>query len=234
MTRKLLHKGLGLPVLAALCAVFFGGYLHGQTTFMVTVTNLTRGQVISPAVVATHGKNLQPLFTLGSPSSAELAAVAEDADNTGLVSMLSADPNVGDMQTIIFSGTGGPLPPGKSVSVQVSAPVGMLYLSVVGMLVTTNDAFFALNGVRLPLFGEKTEFSAAYDSGSEPNNELCAFIPGPPCGNAGVRDVANAEGFVHVHAGVHGIGDLVPADHDWRNPVAKITIRNMTSPGFPF
>ena len=56
------------------------------------------------------------------------------------------------------------------------------------------------------------------------------FIPGPPCGNAGVRDTGNAEGFVHVHAGVHGIGDLVAADHDWRNPVAKITIRTNTRP----
>ena len=231
MTRKLLYKTLGLPVLAALFALVFGGYLHGQaqgTMLTVTVTNLTRGEVISPAVVATHNKNLQPLFTLGAPASAELAAIAEDAVNTDLVNMLNADSSVGDVQTVFFQG--GPIPPGKSASVEVNAPAGFEYISVVGMLVTTNDAFFALNGVRGALVGETTYFSPAYDSGSEANNELCAFIPGPPCGNAGVRDIGNAEGFVHIHAGVHGIGDLVAADHDWRNPVAKITILTNTQP----
>jgi hypothetical protein len=34
-----------------------------------------------------------------------------------------------------------------------------------------------------------------------------------------------AEGRVLVHAGIHGIGDLVAADRDWRNPVARVTIR---------
>ncbi len=32
------------------------------------------------------------------------------------------------------------------------------------------------------------------------------------------------EGYVHIHRGIHGVGDLVAAVHDWRNPVAKITI----------
>ena len=231
MTKKLLYKTLGLPVLAALFALVFGGYLHGQaqgTMLTVTVTNLTRGEVISPAVVATHNKNLQPLFTLGAPASAELAAIAEDAVNTDLVNMLNADSSVGDVQTVFFQG--GPIPPGKSASVEVNAPAGFEYISVVAMLVTTNDAFFALNGIRGAPVGETTYLSPAYDSGSEANNELCAFIPGPPCGNAGVRDTGNAEGFVHIHAGVHGIGALVAADHDWRNPVAKITIRTNTRP----
>lgn len=68
----------------------------------------------------------------------------------------------------------------------------------------------------------------AYDAGSEANSESCTYIPGPPCGNAEVRDTGDAEGFVHVHAGVHGIGDLDPAMHDWRNPVAEITIKRVS------
>jgi len=28
---------------------------------------------------------------------------------------------------------------------------------------------------------------------------------------------------------VHGVGDLVPATMDWRNPVAKIVIENITA-----
>ena len=32
------------------------------------------------------------------------------------------------------------------------------------------------------------------------------------------------EGYVHVHAGIHGIGDLDASERDWRNPVAMVTI----------
>jgi hypothetical protein len=33
--------------------------------------------------------------------------------------------------------------------------------------------------------------------------------------------------FVHIHAGIHGVGDLQEATHDWRNPVARIAIRRL-------
>jgi hypothetical protein len=32
---------------------------------------------------------------------------------------------------------------------------------------------------------------------------------------------------VHVHAGMHGIGNFIAADRDWRNPVALITVRRL-------
>jgi hypothetical protein len=66
--------------------------------------------------------------------------------------------------------------------------------------------------------------SPAYDAGSEANNEDGDFIPGPPFGSGGVRDTEGAEGFVHIHSGVHGIADLDPAIYDWRNPTAEIRI----------
>ena len=68
----------------------------------------------------------------------------------------------------------------------------------------------------------------AYDAGSEQNTEACEDIPGPPCGPNDHPDV-KAEGYVHIHAGIHGIGSegVDPAMHDWRNPVAKITIERI-------
>ena len=96
------------------------------------------------------------------------------------------------------------------------------------MLVTTNDAFAALNGVRLPRRGRTSFFSVAYDAGSEANTENCSDIPGPPCGNPGNRVEDGAEGYVSVHSGIHGIGDplqILPEERDWRNPVAWITVR---------
>jgi hypothetical protein len=45
-----------------------------------------------------------------------------------------------------------------------------------------------------------------------------------------LRHPKGAEGYVHADLGRHGIGNLVPAIHDWRNPAAKITIRRL-APG---
>jgi hypothetical protein len=62
--------------------------------------------------------------------------------------------------------------------------------------------------------------------------ELCARSPGPSfteCGGpgGGAASTGGEEGYMRVHAGVHGIGDLTASQRDWRNPVARITIRRM-------
>ena len=51
-------------------------------------------------------------------------------------------------------------------------------------------------------------------------------IPGPICGGAGLSPGENPddEGYVHIHRGIHGIGDLNASVYDWRNPVARITV----------
>ena len=101
------------------------------------------------------------------------------------------------------------------------------------MLIPTNDAFFAINGVPLPRGNDRLTLTAlAYDSGSERNDELCVSIPGPyfaECGGSGGggAPVGGEEGYVHVHAGMHGIGNFSAAARDWRNPVALITVRRM-------
>ena len=67
---------------------------------------------------------------------------------------------------------------------------------------------------------------------ASPTDELCANIPGPTCGGIGRSlDDDNAEGYVHIHRGIHGsnpsgnfVSDLAADVFDWRNPVAKITI----------
>jgi hypothetical protein len=107
------------------------------------------------------------------------------------------------------------------------------HLSVAAMLIPTNDGFFALNGVRGPAGSATLTFvSPAYDAGSERNDELCASIPGPnfaECGGpgGGGQPAGGEEGYVHIHAGIHGIGDLDAAQRDWRNPVAQITVRRI-------
>ena len=137
--------------------------------------------------------------------------------------MLEDDPAVVEVQT-----SGGLLDPGQSKTIMVSGAKGARQITLAAMLIPTNDTFFALNGAALPR-GLKTVTyrSPGYDAGSEPNDELCVSIPGPVCGGTGGSPGVGGEGTVHITAGIHGIGDLVPADRDWRNPVAQITIRRV-------
>ncbi len=101
------------------------------------------------------------------------------------------------------------------------------------MLVSTNDAFFAVDGLLAPRYYWKqdkrrfydSELAWAYDAGTEYNSEDCGTIPGPPCGNGGVRDTAEKEGYVYFHAGINGSGDVPAADFDWKGPVALIEIQ---------
>lgn len=204
----------------------------GLATWEVSVTNITRGQILSPAVVYTHTAGMKPLFTLGSPASDELAGVAEDANNPALIAALQKSSKVGRIAEI--KGKNGPILPGETATVTIQGSLGFFgrgrrfdHVSMASMLVVTNDAFTGLNGVRAPFRGAEVHMTPAYDAGSEANNEDGSYIPGPPFGNGGKRATAGAEGYVHMHAGVHGIKDLVPSDHDWRGNVAKVRIRRV-------
>lgn len=214
-TMKFLVLG-ALLVLSALHAI------AGDSIYRVTVTNLTRGQIMSPPVVAAHQSGFD-LFTPGESASPELAAVAEDADSAGLVALLGTEPGVHSVSV-----GGGGILPGESAAIEVGVSGNARFISLVSMLVTTNDTFAAIRGVRVDSSSDVAVNAVAYDAGSEANNESCAFIPGPPCGNPFQRATEGAEGYIHVHAGVHGGADLVPADHDWRNPVARIVIERIS------
>lgn len=187
--------------------------------YTITITNLTRGQIFSPPIALVHNEAFK-LFTFGEPASGGLTLLAEDGDTQGLMNMAES------MDSIYgYTVAQGMIMPGESVSFDVEVLRSFQYLSVAGMLVTTNDAFFALNGIRVTGLGRAAEGElAAYDAGTEANSESCADIPGPPCGNGGVRNTAGAEGYVHVHPGIHGGGDIMVSDHDWQNPVAAIRI----------
>ncbi|MEO8050380.1 MAG: spondin domain-containing protein [Acidobacteriota bacterium] len=193
--------------------------------FEVTVTNLTRGQVFTPIMVASHKEGVS-LFTLGQPASVALESLAESGDTNPLKTLLVSSHDVDEAVD-----SGAVLPPGQSVTVMVQTSGAFDHISVAAMLVPTNDGFFAINGIEGPKGKDTlTLYSPAYDAGTEANNELCSSIPGPPtiCQGEGYNaSRAGAEGYVHIHAGIHGIGNLMPAMSDWRNPVAKIVIRRV-------
>lgn len=187
-------------------------------TYEVRVTNLTRGQILSPVLLANHDRTVD-LFEPGHAASPGLQRLAEDGDVSVLSSALMNDPGVGNVRI----GT-GPLPPGASESFSFDA--SGRFLSLASMLVVTNDAFAGVDTVMLP-HDSLTLYATAFDAGTERNSELCDYIPGPPCGSGGVHDPAEAEGFVHVHPGFRGVGSLSAHKYDWRNPVAKVVIQRV-------
>ena len=219
----------GLRILGALAAggaLLLGAGVVSAAEFEVTVTNLTRGQQFTPILVASHKSGVR-LFELGSPASPQLKTLAEEGNVAPMTALLLGNPDVRDVVN-----SGGLLNPGQSVTQRVSTRGGFDNVSVAAMLIPTNDGFFALNDAEGPN-GEQsiTVYSPAYDAGTERNDETCASIPGPnfiECGGPGGGGApGGGEGYVHIHAGIHGIGDLEPTLRDWRNPVARITVRRV-------
>ncbi len=164
--------------------------------YEVTVTNLTPGVVFTPPLIAIHKEGLVSLFNAGDPASDDLELVAEMGDTTDLKATLDADPNVAATVTP----PGGPIGPGQSDTVEIEAAGDFNRISLVGMLLPTNDGFFAVNGVDVPTFSRNPAvfYSPGYDAGTEVNDELCASIPGPPgiCGGGGGPMKSSSSTFI--------------------------------------
>ncbi len=216
-------KALSVLALAFLAVNVNADPYRHMATYHVKITNTTAHHVITPPTIIAHNKYFK-LFQVGSkehPASAGLELMAETGDNSMLISEVEADPNV----SVVVNG-GAPIPYGESLVVEVKAPP-YTYFTVAGMLASTNDAFVAAT-VRAPWRGQySSRYAMTYDAGTEMNNELCEFIPGPPCspesGNAETGDEEN-EGFITIHNGIYGKADLPAEYFDWRGPTAKVSI----------
>ena len=90
----------------------------GGQGYVVTVTNLTPGQIFSPILVAAHDESTS-LFRPGAAASSELALLAEEGDNSALLAALSGQAGVADAQ----SGPGVVMP-GTSQSVLINTAPG--------------------------------------------------------------------------------------------------------------
>lgn len=183
--------------------------------FDVTIYNASP-QIFSPPVVVSHQAGVR-VFEVGSAPSDEFAALAEDADSEGLIALLQTTDGVRDVAI-----GDGVILPGGSATVRVDAGGSARVFTVLGMLVTTNDTVYS---ARQKVNRSKTFYGNAYDAGSEANTLSCAHIPGPPCGNGGVRVTNGAEGAVTISQGINR-GSL--RQFDWRNPVVKVKVKRVT------
>lgn len=229
-----------LPRSLMLAGALLGSLSANAAHYTAEIQNLTAGIYFAPLLVATHSTDTW-LFKAGMPASTSLQKLAEGADNSGFISELMAAG-----ATPIQNPASGLLGPGAKVSVDLGMSNSLQpQLSIIGMIVPSNDGFIALHKLSLPTVpGTYTYMVNAYDAGTEANDEIrgagAPGVPGLPVpppledkvgtGGSGIVG-ATIEGFVHIHRGVigdtapmGGSSDLNAATQRWLNPVGRVTL----------
>jgi len=114
-------KRLALGVLGAIAAAALlipaaGSSQSGERTWEVTITNLTRpgSQPLSPPLFVVHSSKAD-IWSVSEVATHPVAAIAEDANNGPAESAFAQLPGVND----VFTGAGGPIPPGASMTYTV-------------------------------------------------------------------------------------------------------------------
>lgn len=201
------------------------------------ITNLTHGLHFTPIFINAHGAD-DHIFQSGTDASDALQAMAEGGD----ISALSTAAVAGSVSS--ENPVDGLLAPSTSTNVTDLDTGTNTHLSVVAMLLPTNDGFVGLDGWEIPeAAGTYTVYLNAYDAGTEANDEIIngmgmpgdAGIPAAPGGDggSGATGVTNTESntTVHIHRGnvgdtddSAGISDVDSRIHRWLNPVAKLVV----------
>ncbi|MEP1551862.1 MAG: spondin domain-containing protein [Paraglaciecola sp.] len=192
-----------------------------DVSYEITVTNLTKGQPVSPIAAVLHAED-DSIFTVGEVASVELEQLAESGMSEGMLSlgMTSA------------SGT-GPILPGENETVTITIQdVTDANLSITAMLGNTNDAFTGLNALDLSTLEVGDTWSGvgrAYDAGTEVNSESAETVPGPAAGGEGYNPNRTDTGYVAMHPGVVSSDDglstsVLTVDHKFDNPTVSIVV----------
>lgn len=204
------------------------GTAEGSYEYEITLTNVTSNQPLSPITLLTHAED-DSLFDVGVEASVALEVLAEAGDNSDILALST------NVNTVADS---APLGPGGTYTGRLVTADTSLNLTILSMLVNTNDAITGLNNTDLADYevNEKKTFSlSVYDSGTEANTETAATIPGPAgVGADGGFDSARDDiiNVVTMHAGVisnqDGLADsALDASYRFDNVVAKVTITRL-------
>ena len=196
-------------------------------TYTVTVENLTDGQYLTPPNVAVHDRSAD-VFSRNRAASAGVQAVAENGGVPVLAAELSAAIDDEGLGASVVGG-GVPIGPGGTATFEITSDGDRL--SLVSMLICTNDGFAGIDSRPLRLLPgqSRTMPVGAFDAGTEINTELDVdIVPAPFClGDhigTGESDPMLAEnGVIRPHQGIQGVGDF-GAGFDWNGPVARLTI----------
>ncbi|USD29443.1 spondin domain-containing protein [Pseudoalteromonas sp. SCSIO 43201] len=194
--------------------------------FSVSITNLTQAQPMSPIAVMLHQSG--HYFEVGTAASNELEKLAEGGDNSALLAQ---------SMTMSSSTTETPVGPGSTSTISIkSETLANLKLSLLTMMVNTNDGFSGLNAIdvsTMPIGEKKMYRTSAYDAGTELNTEAQGSIPGPADGGEGFNVERNDnQNMVTMHSGVVGNDDGLTSStltsiHKFDNPLLAITIERI-------
>lgn len=222
-----------LMIALLLAAGMYSPLVMADKKVNVEITNLTNAIYFTPLLVSAHDRNTH-IFQPGTAASSNLQAMAEGGDISGLVIDLES---VG--ANTLADPANGLLAPGVTTTATLRVNRHNRYLSIVAMLLPTNDGFVGLDALPVPTNGKRhTYYLNAYDAGTEANDEVIngngapglPGIPADPGGNSGTgaSGVTTTEynTTVHIHRGIIGgeNSDLDKTVHRWNNPVAKIVI----------
>ena len=222
---------IGLVATFLLTTASTSSYENQERNYRVYFINFTTGQPFTPPVVATHDRDVQ-LFDRGEAASYEVKEIAENGNLGPMVDCLTDNSDISDFEVVV-AGDPPPLMPGAVVATDITANSRHDVLSMVSMLICTNDGFGGVDSVRVP---NRIKFRPirAYDAGTEINTEDFADLV-PPCPaltgvettdeGTGMSNPDLAEnGVVKRHQGIWGIADLIPSLHDWQGPVGLMII----------
>ena len=225
-----------MMVLAALpTGASANGEYAEEATYTVTIINTTEAQYLTPPNFAAHDDYFR-VFRWAQPASPGVQAVAEN----GGVPVLAAEleERVDNAHRGV-SGVAGdtPIRPGEFRTFEVTTSESRL--SIVSMIICTNDGFGGVNAKRLPTTdGQTIEYRlSGFDAGTEINTEMRSdLVPAPFCGEGDGSTESNPElaenGVIGSHPTLLNVGDLNP-DLDWRGPVGRVQItRNAAAPSY--
>lgn len=176
----------------------------------ITMTNTSDTQPMTPPVVVLHNApdsdNGMRLFYPSQPAHPSVVAIAENGNNAPVVELLGYLTDQGRASTYAVGFADpenpGPLLPGMSASVDLDLASEDQVLSIVSMVVCTNDGFSGVNAHTLSADASETFMAPIYDAGSE-TNVLSLDYWVPPCGtDANLTD--NENGSVTLHPGQSG------------------------------
>ena len=223
----------GVVLANALAGATPTGAQDATRVYQVSITNLTTGQLLSPPVLATHGRD-SSVFEVGEKASEGVWTVAEQGNPAKLAEQLRTTPEI---DTVVVAD--GPVHrvggPGDSTIILRVESHGADRLSVVMMLGCTNDGFTGLSSVPLGRsMVPATYYGTAYDAGTERNNQRWSSMPdgcnalGPaPRDPDGQNDRDLTDDPIMMHPGiVPGVGDL-DQQFAWNDPVVKITVQRV-------
>lgn len=194
----------------------------------VSLTNATKGLYFTPILIIAHD-NDKYIFRSGTPASPELKAMAEGGDISGLASKFS---NLG--ADLSENPAQGLLQFGKKATATFNTD--KRYLSLVSMLLPTNDGFVGVDSWMIPTKPGTYKIRLnGYDAGTEVNDEIAGNMPNPPVLNFGQNgtgiSTVEINQMVHIHPGnlgdfdlQGGTSDLISSEHRWLNPVAVMTV----------